>query len=286
MPRVSIGVPVYNGATLIRECLECLAGQTYGDFEVLISDNASTDGTSEICAEFAERDKRFRHVRHETTSDALSNFLYVQANTDGELFLWRAFDDLSSPDYFAGLVSVMESRPSAGLAVARVRQDFGGRKPDRIVAYPADDNGGRLRRILTQMFRAEACWIYGLWRREAIENTLSASRSKFADPWAADHLMLFHVALQDALRGTDRGEFRQRIIVSTRDYVPRPKPGFDEMTDRNRRFASACRQALDEADLTRREKAVIRAALPLYTSRRCHPPRRVVQAFSRRMTGR
>lgn len=74
MPRITIGVPVYNGVTLIGECLENLACQTHRDFEVIISDNASTDGTTEICAAFCEYDRRFRHIVHPKTSSANENF--------------------------------------------------------------------------------------------------------------------------------------------------------------------------------------------------------------------
>ena len=73
MPRVSIGVPVYNGASLIYEALDCIASQSFNDIEVIISDNGSTDGTSEICADFAAKDSRFKHIRHDTTMDVMLN---------------------------------------------------------------------------------------------------------------------------------------------------------------------------------------------------------------------
>jgi len=60
-PRVSIGMPVWNGERFVRQGLDSLLGQTMGDFELVISDNASSDGTQEICEEYARRDKRIRY---------------------------------------------------------------------------------------------------------------------------------------------------------------------------------------------------------------------------------
>jgi glycosyltransferase involved in cell wall biosynthesis len=84
MSRVSVAVPVYNGALLIAESLNCIVNQTMQDFEVIMSDNASTDGTSEICVAFARKDSRFRHVRHDTNVGAVKNFFFVrdQAQAD------------------------------------------------------------------------------------------------------------------------------------------------------------------------------------------------------------
>ena len=64
--RVSIGLPVYNGAVWLSEAIDSLLAQTYGDFELIISDNGSTDDTQEICEQYAARDKRIRYERHET----------------------------------------------------------------------------------------------------------------------------------------------------------------------------------------------------------------------------
>ena len=63
VPRLSIGLPVYNGETFLAESLEALLGQTYEDFELIISDNASTDGTTEICHRYEKQDSRIRYIR-------------------------------------------------------------------------------------------------------------------------------------------------------------------------------------------------------------------------------
>ena len=63
-PKVSIGLPVYNGADYLRTALESIVGQTFADIEITISDNASTDDTQRICEEFADRDSRIRYSRN------------------------------------------------------------------------------------------------------------------------------------------------------------------------------------------------------------------------------
>lgn len=64
-PLISIGLPVYNGERHIRQALDSLLAQNYGDFELIISDNASTDETQQICLEYAARDERIRYYRNE-----------------------------------------------------------------------------------------------------------------------------------------------------------------------------------------------------------------------------
>jgi len=98
-PRVSIGMPVYNGAKFIREALESLLEQTFTDFELIISDNASTDGTELICREYAARDKRIRYVRWPENRGALANFNFVLFESVGEYFMWNAYDDIRSLNY-------------------------------------------------------------------------------------------------------------------------------------------------------------------------------------------
>lgn len=91
---ISIGMPVYNGAQYIREALNSLLAQTFADFELIISDNASTDSTQSICEEYERRDPRIRYVRQSKNNGALANFQFVLDQAQGEYFMWAAADDL------------------------------------------------------------------------------------------------------------------------------------------------------------------------------------------------
>ncbi len=92
-PQVSIGMPVYNGEPFIREALDSLLAQTFTNFELIISDNGSTDATEAICKEYAEKDVRIRYVRQGENRGAVANFWFVLNEAVGEYFMWAAADD-------------------------------------------------------------------------------------------------------------------------------------------------------------------------------------------------
>jgi glycosyltransferase involved in cell wall biosynthesis len=283
MPHVSVGLPVYNGASLLPDSLACLAGQTIRDIEVILSDNGSTDATPDICAAMARKDSRFRHVRHELNVGAVKNFFFVRDQALANYFLWRAHDDLSAPNYLEALVRVLDQRSGTILAAPDVFRDASPGTTARAFPYRPRDLGTRLQRLYDQMFRNSACWYYGMWRRTdciAITNRISAA---YPDTWGADHLTIFACALHDGIRGTHETTFHQRIIHAARNDV---RPEYDEMKDRNARFDAVCHALLDASDLTQAQKAIVRLWIPFYVRRRCHPTRRLLSARWRKHFGR
>ncbi|MGI0023127.1 MAG: glycosyltransferase family 2 protein, partial [Nitrososphaeraceae archaeon] len=108
-PKVSIGLFVYNGEKFIRKRLDSLLEQTFTDFELIISDNASTDFTSAICEEYAKKDKRVRYIHQEKNKGAIWNFIFVLQEAKSDYFVWAAVDDLLSPDFLEKNVKVLES---------------------------------------------------------------------------------------------------------------------------------------------------------------------------------
>ena len=108
IPKVSIGMPVYNGEPFIREALDSLLVQTFTDFELIISDNASTDKTEQICREYAAKDKRIRYIRQEINRGAAANFQYVLDEAVGEYFMWAAADDLWDSEFILKLIPLVE----------------------------------------------------------------------------------------------------------------------------------------------------------------------------------
>lgn len=117
-PRLSIGLPVYNGEEYLAESLDALLGQTYEDFELVISDNASTDGTQAICRKYAARDSRIRYIRLLRNIGAAPNHNYVFTQCDGELFKWASHDDLYARDLLRRCVEALDERPDVILAHA------------------------------------------------------------------------------------------------------------------------------------------------------------------------
>ena len=104
-PLVSVGMPVRNGARTLERAVRSITGQSYGNLEIVVSDNASSDETPEILRRLAVEDHRIRVVRHETATTALENFRAAFEATTGEFFLWAAHDDLRSTNYVEVLLT-------------------------------------------------------------------------------------------------------------------------------------------------------------------------------------
>jgi len=114
-PRLSVGMPVFNGADYVREAIESILGQTFEDFELIISDNGSHDGTEEICRAYAAQDRRVFYHRGRTNQGAARNFNRVFALSSGEYFKWAAHDDKLAPDFVSQCLEVLERDPSVVL---------------------------------------------------------------------------------------------------------------------------------------------------------------------------
>ncbi len=174
-PKVSIGLPVYNGEKFLECALASLLAQDFHDFELVISDNASTDKTTRICLEYAAKDSRIRYYRSEVHREAADNFNCVLGLSRGEYFMWAAHDDLWEPSFVRHLVSALDRNPGAVLAFAK---------------YDAIDEYGRQARVFREdwgeIFSRRKFWqlaymiildeagtqkanhIYGVMRRDAL----------------------------------------------------------------------------------------------------------------------
>ncbi|MEM9477986.1 MAG: glycosyltransferase family A protein [Pseudomonadota bacterium] len=216
MARVTVGIPVYNGAPLIRESLECLRTQTFDDFVVLIGDNASEDETAEICADFAARDPRFIHIRRPENIGSLPNFTDLRRRAESELFMWRAYDDLSAPNFIESLVGCFRDNDEVCLAVGDVVSHHLRKGETRRFRYRAPPSGPRIASILHQLFSSHECWIYGLWRREAIGEIQDRVSSIYPHAWGWDHLCLLPLILDRKIAGTNETEFVQRVVHGTK----------------------------------------------------------------------
>lgn len=111
-PKISLGMPVYNGKNYIEQAIRSILDQTYSDFEIIISDNASDDGTEDICQYYSGIDNRVRYFRNDTNIGAAKNFNRTVSLAKGEFFKWAAHDDILAPDYLKRCLEVLEQDDS------------------------------------------------------------------------------------------------------------------------------------------------------------------------------
>ena len=115
MPRISIGMPVYNEGCFIRKSLDAILCQTVKDFELIISDNASTDGTADIYREYAARDHRIHYYRSETNIGSMANFNRTFELSNSEYFFWASGHDLRHRTFISQCVEILENDESVVL---------------------------------------------------------------------------------------------------------------------------------------------------------------------------
>ena len=108
-PLVSVGLPVYNGERDISRVIGVFLTQTYTNFELIISDNASIDQTEKICLEFAKNDNRVKYFRQTENRGALINYKYVLEMAKGDYFMWAASDDFRDVNFLSECVSILET---------------------------------------------------------------------------------------------------------------------------------------------------------------------------------
>ena len=137
LPKLAVGLPVYNGERYLGRAIESYLGQTFGDFELVISDNASTDATADICRDYAARDRRIRYLRNERNLGAGPNLNRVyELSRPTPFFKWTAADDTYAPTYLERCVAALEQDPSAVLCHTRATVIGERGEPVRVVGGP------------------------------------------------------------------------------------------------------------------------------------------------------
>jgi glycosyltransferase involved in cell wall biosynthesis len=115
-PRVTVGLPVFNGETYLAETITSILSQEFTDFELLVADNASTDRTRDIVESFARVDGRVRLITNARNEGAAQNYNRLVHAARGELFKWAGYDDLLEPTYLQRCVAALDADPGAVLA--------------------------------------------------------------------------------------------------------------------------------------------------------------------------
>ena len=138
VPRLTVGLPVYNGESYLAESLDALLGQSYEDFELIISDNASTDGTADICRRYAKQDSRIRYFRQPRNIGLAPNHNFVVDQANGELVKWASNDDLYGRDLLKLCVEALDEYPHVVLAHSWTAMIDGSGNVTKAEKYPLD----------------------------------------------------------------------------------------------------------------------------------------------------
>lgn len=276
MPEVVIGVPVLNGARHLETCLRALVAQDYRDLSILISDNASTDGTPEIAARFAGLDPRVSVIRQARTLPVEEHFRAVREAADCRYFAWRAYDDWCDADWVSRLVALLERDPAASLAASRVVLVAEDGRPLREVRFP-DHLASGWRDRLRQLRLAPPHWIYGLFRIDALRELDAAVRLRYPHVWSQDFAFIMRAVLAGRIVGTNETCFYSlKSPASRQAYFPKHwRQAWRHYAD----FWSVAREAARDGGLPLGASLRFYAMLPAYTRGRTEKLRRIARGW-------
>lgn len=188
-PKLTVGMPVYNGEQFIQIAIESILDQTFADFELLISDNASTDRTEAICRDLATRDERIIYSRNDKNLGAAANYNRLVDLASADYFRWSNADDVIAPTLHERCFEVLEANPDAVLSYGKTKIIDG----DGVEGEDYDDNldlqqerpSDRFLRFREVVGLTNA--IYGLMRTAALRRSARMGNGSY--PAADNHLM-------------------------------------------------------------------------------------------------
>jgi len=190
IPKVSIGVPVYNGQNFIRARLDSILNQSFTDFEVIISDNNSTDLTLEICKEYAKKDKRIHLTKQEKNIGIFWNYKFVLDSSVGDYFVIANVDDLWEKDFLLKNFEILESNPKIVVSMGKITRygsfdTFDEKKSDNFFTRIYKKNRKKFRPLnilsISGNYESKASfclrkynfWIqFGLFRRQELQSSM------------------------------------------------------------------------------------------------------------------
>lgn len=188
-PVVSIGMPIYNGEKYIREALDSLLAQTFGNFELIISDNCSTDGTSQICREYTSKDSRVRYIRQDTNIGPTANFEFVLQEASGEFYMWAAHDDRWKCNFLEKLVATLINDQRCGLVFSNFIVKNLETGAETFHKVRASDMKSTAYNFIIRLIYICPSLVYGLYKLSLIKNA-KFEKFDFADVYFISELSL------------------------------------------------------------------------------------------------
>ena len=231
---VSIGMPVYNMAGHVGEAIESLLAQTHTDYELIISDNASTDATLEIVKSFELLDERIRVLEQRSNLGAIANFEAALDAASGDWFMWAASDDVWSHDWLEAMVKSVVGYDRAAFGVVEVTSSDG-----ETIPHPANQRRFRfegcrtwrqLKYFMEPPVLGKANLIYGLYPTWLLRS------SRFTDfgqvPFAADIAYVYHLLSQVEIVSVPGPVLKKRHLETSEGELLRdiPVTAFQRLT--------------------------------------------------------
>ena len=269
-PRVSFALPVRNGGDKIRRCLDSLLAQDFEDFEIVISDNASTDGTQDVIREYAARDSRVRPFLNERDVGQIENFNRVVHIARGEYFRWIGADDWIEPEYASSCIAILDHDPGA-IAVTNFIRIYVDDKPTRSDEYfgellESERPERRFTRMLWTFHAGDSIYepLYSMIRRSVLLSTSLVRMMVKADRILASELSLLgrfhhhHACLTHRWKPSG-------VTVHSEEYLKRYRPDRSaELQSTPWRQARVLMSVIRDAPLTTRQRLVCMKAVVMF----------------------
>jgi len=268
LPRVSIGMPIYNGERYLRSALDSLLAQTFEAFEIIISDNASTDATPAICSAYAAKDPRIRYYRNERNIGGAPNHNRTIELAAAKYFKWAHYDDIWAPDLLAQSVGILDSYPSVVLCYSQTRiidehGNFGSDLAHGLslrVASPVDRYRAFHRRYRREQQSGHV--FLGLMRMDALKQT-----RQHDSIYSADIVLLAELALLGEFYEIPEPLFHRRVHSESSciKFTPQAVAVFEDPTNSGRILLPRWRLAFELA------RSLQSSHLNFYEKLRCSP---------------
>ena len=272
-PPIAVGLPVYNGEQFLSQTLDSLLAQDYQNFELIISDNGSTDHTSEICRTYQASDERIRYYRNDVNLGAVANFNKLFDLSDSEYLMWAGDHDLWHPTFISKEIELLESEPSVVLAYSRTMTIDTDGNPIELAPDRIDTRGmPQLTRYLYLIENLEWCnMIHGVMRRQALKQTML-----FSNIFGPDFLLLAELSLQGAFAQLPETLFYRRLIRPNEEGAKDPEAWKNRALDSLNPATSSERSKMAVSDLFRE---VRNAHLRMLFSSRLPPAQKLLAAW-------
>lgn len=240
LDKVTVGLPVFNGEQFIKKRIQSILDQTYSNFELIISDNASTDSTPQICKDFAKMDNRIKFIRHEKNNGAIWNFTFLLNQAKTDYFVWASVDDIWHPEFLEKNIQELNSNNEIVGSISKVKYfeiehpDSKSEKIDlkfrkfikkiRVNLKPRDVislSGSYDEKVKLCLKKSRLQVLYGIFRTDVLRKSIVKEKFLGNDLCVILNILKhgdFHVTNDILLEYSDAGTSKREYISLAREF--------------------------------------------------------------------